>query len=95
MTLTLEEVEHIATLARLELTAEEKERYRQQLSDILEYASRLQSLETSGVLPTSGIIPGQSTMREDASRPGLKREDLLQNAPEVENFQYRVPPVLE
>jgi aspartyl-tRNA(Asn)/glutamyl-tRNA(Gln) amidotransferase subunit C len=95
MKLTLEQVEHIAELARLELTAEEKERYRQQLSAILEYAARLQSLDTSGILPTSSVLPPRSVLRADEPRPGLPIEDVLRNAPQVEQDQFRVPPVLE
>ncbi len=49
MTLTLKEVEHIALLARLELTQEEKERYQQQLSDILDHVAQLQALDTSAI----------------------------------------------
>ena len=95
MKLTLEQVQHIAELARLELTAEEKERYRQQLSDILEYAARLQSLDTSGIPPTSSVLPPRSVLREDEPRPGLPLEEVLRNAPQTEQEQFRVPPVLE
>jgi aspartyl-tRNA(Asn)/glutamyl-tRNA(Gln) amidotransferase subunit C len=95
MTLTLEEVEHIATLARLNLTDEEKEQYRQQLSDILDYAARLQGVDTSGILPTSSVLPAHSVLRPDETRPCLTSEELLSNAPEVEEGQFRVPPVLE
>ena len=57
MSLTLEEVEHIAGLARLELTDEEKARYREQLSAILDHVAKLQQLDTSDVPPTSGVSP--------------------------------------
>lgn len=98
MTLTLAEVEHIAQLARLELTAEEKTRYREQLSAILDYAASLQALDTSGVEPGGAgpdLDPTSSNLRPDASRPGLERPVALENAPQVENGQFRVPPVLE
>jgi aspartyl-tRNA(Asn)/glutamyl-tRNA(Gln) amidotransferase subunit C len=95
MALTLEEVEHIAELARLELSAEEKERYRQQLSAILEYAAGLQKLDTSGIPPTSSVLPQRSALRADEPRPGLDPRDLLANAPKTERNQFRVPPVLE
>jgi len=95
MTLTLTEVEHIAELARLELTDEEKELYRQQLSAILEYASRLQKLDTSQIPPTSSVLPPRSVLRPDVSAPSLDVKDILRNAPQVENDQFRVPPVLE
>ena len=95
MSLTLAEVEHIAELARLELSAEEKERYRQQLSAILEYAARLQALDTSGIPPTSSVLPPRSVLREDVARPGLSTAQVLQNAPRVEDDQFQVPPVLD
>ena len=95
MTLTLEEVEHIAELARLRLTEEEKERYREQLSAILDYAARLQELDTSGIPPTSSVLPPRSVLRTDQPQPGLTIEELLKNAPDTEGRQFRVPPILE
>jgi aspartyl-tRNA(Asn)/glutamyl-tRNA(Gln) amidotransferase subunit C len=93
--LTLEEVEHIATLARLELTAEEKELYRQQLSAILDYAASLQELDTSGIPPTSSVLPPRSGLRQDVSAPSLTRDELLRNAPQATDNQFRVPPILD
>jgi aspartyl-tRNA(Asn)/glutamyl-tRNA(Gln) amidotransferase subunit C len=95
MALTLEEVEHIADLARLALSEEEKERYREQLSAILDYAARLQTLDTSTIPPTSGVQPERALLRSDEPRPGLTLDDLLRNAPDSEDSQFRVPPVLE
>jgi aspartyl-tRNA(Asn)/glutamyl-tRNA(Gln) amidotransferase subunit C len=95
MILTLAEVEHIAELARLHLSEEEKSRYREQLSAILEYAARLQSLDTSSIPPTSSVLPARSVLRPDEPHPGLSREELLRNAPQIEKGQFRVPPVLE
>lgn len=95
MSLTLDEVEHIANLARLRLTEEEKARYRQQLSAILDYVAQLQALDTSGIPPTSSVLPPHSVLRPDEPRPGLATESLLSNAPQVESDQFRVPPVLE
>ncbi len=95
MSLSLAEVEHIAQLARLELTGEEKERYRQQLSAILEYAARLQAIDTSHIPPTSSVLPPRSVLRPDVAAPGLSVDDLLRNAPRPEQQQFRVPPVME
>jgi aspartyl-tRNA(Asn)/glutamyl-tRNA(Gln) amidotransferase subunit C len=95
MTLTIAEVEHIAELARLNLTPEEKERYRQQLSAVLEYAARLQEIDTSQIPPTSSVLPPRSVLREDVPVEFSRREELLKIAPHKENDQYRVPPVLE
>jgi aspartyl-tRNA(Asn)/glutamyl-tRNA(Gln) amidotransferase subunit C len=95
MTLTLEEVEHIAELARLNLTGEEKTRYKEQLSAILDYAAKLQALDTSGIPPTSSVLPQRSVLRPDEPRPGLTLEELLRNAPQTEGAQFRVPPILD
>jgi aspartyl-tRNA(Asn)/glutamyl-tRNA(Gln) amidotransferase subunit C len=95
MTLTLEEVEHIAELARLHLTPEEKERYREQLSAILDYAARLQTLDTTGIPATASVLPPHSVLRPDQPQPGLSLDELLRNAPATEEDQFRVPPVLE
>jgi aspartyl-tRNA(Asn)/glutamyl-tRNA(Gln) amidotransferase subunit C len=95
MILSLQEVEYIAELARLQLSKEEKNRYREQLSEILDYAARLQALDTSGISPTSSVLPPRSVLRDDESRPGLTPQVLLRNAPDVEKGQIRVPPVLD
>jgi len=95
MTLTNIDVEHIAQLARLELSEEEKERYGQQLSAILEYAARLQKLDTHDIPPTSSVLPPRSVLRKDEAIPGLDREDVLRNAPLVDDHQFRVPLVRE
>ena len=95
MTLSLEEVEHIAELARLRLSVAEKELYREQLSDVLDYAARLLALDTSGIPPTSSLLPPRSVLRIDEPRPGLSEEELLRNAPQAEEGQFRIPPVFE
>ncbi|HSO27842.1 MAG TPA: Asp-tRNA(Asn)/Glu-tRNA(Gln) amidotransferase subunit GatC [Anaerolineales bacterium] len=95
MSLTLEEVEHIAELARLALSPAEKSRYREQLSDILEYAARLQALDTADIAPTSSMLPLKSVLRADEPGPCLSPDDLLANAPQAEDDQFRTPPVLE
>jgi aspartyl-tRNA(Asn)/glutamyl-tRNA(Gln) amidotransferase subunit C len=95
MKLTLTEVEHIAELARLELTPEEKKRFQQQLSAVLEHAARLQQIDTSQIPPTSSVLPPRSVLREDVAAEFPQRQELLDNAPRKEGDQYRVPPVLE
>jgi aspartyl-tRNA(Asn)/glutamyl-tRNA(Gln) amidotransferase subunit C len=95
MSLTKEEVEHIAELARLALTETEKERYREQLSEILDYAARLQSLDTSHIPPTSTVLAKQAVLRPDVATQGLSTDEALSNAPSAEQKQFRVPPVLE
>jgi aspartyl-tRNA(Asn)/glutamyl-tRNA(Gln) amidotransferase subunit C len=95
MSLTKEEVDHIADLARLALTEEEKALYREQLSAILDYAARLQSVDTSHISPTSTVLATRSPLRPDVVTPGLSTEQALQNAPRAEQSQFRVPPVQE
>ena len=94
MSLTLQEVEHIANLARLDLTDDEKARYREQLSAILDYFAQLRELDTAAIPPTSSVAL-HSVLRDDEPRPGLSQEELLRNAPQTEAGQFRVPPVLE
>lgn len=95
MTLTRKEVDHIALLARLELSEEEKARYQQQLSAILDHVAQLQKLDTRHIQPTSIILPQCSRLREDETRAGLSIEDALFNAPDTKKNQFRVPPVLD
>ena len=94
MTLSLAEVEHIASLARLELTQEEKAHYCEQLSAILDYMAKLSQLDTSDLEPTATVLPLRTILRADAVRPSLDPETLLANAPEAEAQMFRVPPVL-
>ena len=95
MTLTIEEVEYIAELARLQISKEEINLFREQLSDILDYAARLQSLDTSEIAPTSSVLPERSVLRPDEVQPSLSPKELLSNAPDTEKGQFRVPPVLD
>ena len=95
MSLTLQEVEHIAKLARLELTDEQKERYRGQLEAILEHVAKLQKLETSDVHPTASVSEGHTALRTDEPHPGLARDELLKNAPQQDDGQFKIPPVFE
>jgi len=95
MALSRKEVEHIAQLARLELTEEEKTRFRQQLSAILDYAASLQKLDTLDIPPTSSVLPQRNGLREDIPTAGLNIKEVLANAPRTEKNQFRVPPVLE
>jgi aspartyl-tRNA(Asn)/glutamyl-tRNA(Gln) amidotransferase subunit C len=95
MPLSLQEVEHIAKLARLDLTDEEKNRYREQLSAILDHVAQLQKLETASIQPTSGVFSAESHLRSDKSRPGLPTETLLRTAAEKEGAQFKIPPVFE
>jgi aspartyl-tRNA(Asn)/glutamyl-tRNA(Gln) amidotransferase subunit C len=95
MPLSLKEVEHIAKLARLELTDEQKTRYREQLEAILDHVAKLQELDTKDVIPTASGSAGESPLRADEARPGLSKDELLKNAPKQEGGQFKIPPVFE
>lgn len=95
MPLSLQEVEHIAKLARLELTDEQKTRYREQLEAILDHVAKLQELDTKDVSPTARVSVGQMPLRADEPRPGLSKDDLLKNAPKQDDGQFKIPPVFE
>ncbi len=90
-----EEVEHVARLARLSLTDEEKARMGEELSSILGYIDQLREPDTSSVDPTSHAIPMVNVMREDEVRPSYPVEAMLQNAPEREGDFVRVPKIIE
>jgi aspartyl-tRNA(Asn)/glutamyl-tRNA(Gln) amidotransferase subunit C len=89
------DVEHIAHLARLRLSEEEKEKFGAQLSSILTYVEKLGELDTSGVEPTSHVLAIGNVMREDALRPSLPTDDALLNAPGRADDFYRVPKIIE
>lgn len=95
MHLTIDEVRHVAELARLHLTEEELERYAQQLSAILDYAERLQEVDTSNVPPTPYVLPLQNVMAEDIPQPSLPNEVALVNAPDQADGFFRVRAVFE
>jgi aspartyl-tRNA(Asn)/glutamyl-tRNA(Gln) amidotransferase subunit C len=82
MALTRAQVQHIAELARLKLNDDEVDRMTQQLSAILDYAARLQELDTDAIPPTASVVPLQNVMREDRIVPSLPRDQVLANAPD-------------
>ena len=95
MPLSIDEVRHIARLARLRLSPEEEQRYTEQLSAILDYAARLSSIDTSAVSPTATVLPFPAPLRPDEIRLSLDQALALANAPASEDGLFRVPPVLE
>ncbi len=95
MSLSQQEVEHIAKLARLELGDEKKELYREQLSAILDYMAKLRELDTQDVPPTAGGGLAEMILRTDKSHPGFSTDELLKNASKMEDDQFKIPPVFE
>lgn len=94
MALTIREVEHVALLARLNLTAKEKETYTEQLSSILEFFEMLNRLPTDGVEPLAHVLPLCNVMREDKATPSLPKDEAMANAPLSENGQFKVPKIV-
>ncbi|HMC08554.1 MAG TPA: Asp-tRNA(Asn)/Glu-tRNA(Gln) amidotransferase subunit GatC [Actinomycetota bacterium] len=93
-----EEVEHVARLARLALSEEEKALYGEQLGRILEHAARVTSLDTEGVPPTWHALALANVFRPDepgVPAPSLTQQEALANGPQVEAGHFRVPRILE
>ncbi|WBL35564.1 Asp-tRNA(Asn)/Glu-tRNA(Gln) amidotransferase subunit GatC [Tepidiforma flava] len=95
MALTRDDVLHIARLARIALDEAEVERFRAQLSGILDHFQALAAVDTEGVEPTAHPLPLANVMREDAVQPSLPRDEVLANAPLAEDGYFRVRAVLE
>lgn len=95
MSIDKQQVEHVARLARLDLTEDEKELFQDQLSAILEHAGRVTALDTEGVTPTSHSVPLLNVFRPDDPAPCLDQADALANAPAAEAGHFRVPRILE
>ncbi len=93
MSLTREEVDHIAALAHLTLSEAQKARYQEQLSAILDYAARIQAVNTSAISPTATVLPLRTILRDDTTTPPLSREEALTNAPEAIADCFAVPPL--
>jgi aspartyl-tRNA(Asn)/glutamyl-tRNA(Gln) amidotransferase subunit C len=89
------DIDHVAKLARLQLTDEEKERLRAQLGAILAHAAKVGEVATADVPPTAYAIPRSNVLRPDERTPSLSVEDVLANAPEVESERFKVPRIVE
>lgn len=95
MALTRQEMDHLALLARLGLTDEEKDRMANQLGDILQHMERLNQLDTQHIPPTAQVIESTNVLRDDMVGPGLSHEKALANVPRAEEPFVRVLPILE
>ena len=94
-TLSRQDVQRIAELARLELSSEELDLFTRQLGDILTYVEQIRALDTTGVAPTSQVL-NRPVDRNDVPGPTLSRSDLLNNAPDaaIESGLFKVPRVI-
>lgn len=94
MAVTVNDVEHIARLAKLEVSEAEKETFTHQLNDILSYVEQLDKLDTTVVEPLSHVIDFDNVFREDIAKPGLTPSDALNNAPAKTEKFFKVPKVI-
>lgn len=92
--ITEKDVDHVALLGRLELTAEEKEMFTRQLNDILGHFRSLERLDTENVQPTAHVLPLQNVYREDQVGQHMPREDALSNCPDRDENYFKVPKIV-
>jgi aspartyl-tRNA(Asn)/glutamyl-tRNA(Gln) amidotransferase subunit C len=95
MALTAKDVDHVAKLARLEISDAERELYAKQLNAVLEHAEGLKKVDVQGVPPTAHVLPLKNVWREDELRPSMPREEVLANAPDKAKGCFRVPKIIE
>ncbi|WP_017729181.1 Asp-tRNA(Asn)/Glu-tRNA(Gln) amidotransferase subunit GatC [Halalkalibacterium ligniniphilum] len=93
--ISIEQVKHVAHLARLSISEEEAKVFTEQLDAIIGFAEQLNELNTDGVEPTSHVLDMKNVLREDVPAKGLPVEDVLKNAPDHEDGQIRVPSILD
>jgi len=91
--ITIKDVEHVAKLARLALTEEEKAKFAPQLNAVLEYVNELNEVDTTGIEPMAHSIKISNVMREDEVKQEFTREEMLKNAPEEEDGFFKVPKI--
>ena len=94
MPVSIQDVEHVAALAKLAFTEEEKRKLTAQLNDILTYMEQLNALDTRDVEPLSHVVDVSNVFREDVLTPGLTREEALRNAPASTEKYFKVPKVI-
>ena len=93
--ISIDEVKHVAHLARLAITEDEAEMFQKQLDAIITYAEQLNELDTTNVEPTSHVLTMKNVMREDERKQGLPIEDVVKNAPDHKDGYIRVPSILD
>jgi aspartyl-tRNA(Asn)/glutamyl-tRNA(Gln) amidotransferase subunit C len=93
--LSKELVQRVGVLAKLRLTEEEVETFRQQLSAVLDYASVLERLDTSSIPPTASVLPLSNVLRADCIETSMPQGDALANAPRAQDGFFGVKPVLD
>lgn len=95
MSITIKDVEKVAQLARLEFSADEKEKLMNHLEQIVSYVEKLNELDTEGVEPTKRVVEMPHVLREDKIKDGLTQEDAVTNAPKSKQGYFSVPKVIK
>lgn len=93
--ISIDQVKHVANLARLAITEEDTEKFAKQLDAMISFAEQLNEVDTDGVEPTSHVLHMKNVMREDIPQEGLPQSDVLKNAPDHQDGQIKVPSIME
>jgi aspartyl-tRNA(Asn)/glutamyl-tRNA(Gln) amidotransferase subunit C len=93
--LTLEQIAHVARLARLAMSEDEMRQMEKHINNLMAQFERLQELDTTGVEPTAHSFPVYNVMREDEVRPSLSQDEILANAPDQRDGCFLVPIIVE
>ena len=92
--LKIDDVKHVAKLARLSLAPDKLEKFAGQLESILHYVEKINQVDTTGVEPMAHALPVKNVLRDDVPEPGLPIDKVLQNAPETDDRFFKVPKVI-
>ena len=95
MPVSIQDVEHVALLARLQLNEDEKAAFQRELNAILTYVEKINELDTDNIEPTLHVLPLRNVFRNDEMKPSPDKKEMLKNAPDVYEGFFKVPPVLE
>lgn len=95
MKITDEIIDYVSSLARLDLNSEEKTKIKGEIEKIIDYMDVLNTLDTTDVEPISHVLPTTNVFREDVALPSVDRDEILSNAPEVDDGAFRVPKTVE
>ncbi len=95
MSISKENVKHVARLSRLEFKEKELEGFTEKFASVIEYVEKLKEVDTEGVEPTYHVHPIKNIMRDDKMGKSLDRKKVLQNAPDKENGYFKIPRVLD
>ncbi|MCA1032910.1 Asp-tRNA(Asn)/Glu-tRNA(Gln) amidotransferase subunit GatC [Bacillus timonensis] len=93
--ISIEQVKHVAHLARLAVSEEEAESFKNQLDAMITFAEQLNELDTEDVKPTTHVLDVKNILREDIPEKGLPIEEVMKNAPDAKDGHFRVPSIIE